>query len=397
MSVGVNNKRRKHYVVRVPSIGSKDRWREGDAHNMRCEVSLTKYLHLETGAPVPEIVAFNDTLDSIIGAPYILMKRMRGRPAQSIWYDDPANRTYETTSHVTPETEVKRYNFLRSLAYQMAKLETLQFDQIGMPDFTNTLVTGKKPKITCSYCWKSPYETTSEDLKSDSQIYRYGPFESSKDYMLAKIDTTWPLTPDPDLEEYPDTQNMLFGIRNILDIIYSHPTIASSTTDPCNTGGPESFVLRHPDLDFQNILCDDDGNVSGIIDWERCIAVPRCAGYTCVPDFLRRDWSGDYEVSKMPHMDWQIDRYVQIYADAMHEAGTKDAVYTRKSAMYRAIVGAVSGGNAMDLIQKLFACIPAMRRVDAEQFEQLIGKGCPAAEEFLRAEIEKLLAPEDLF
>ena len=97
----------------------------------------------------------------------------------------------------------------------------------------------------------------------------------------------------------------------------------------------------------------------------------------------------------MPHMDWQVDRYIEIYADAMRKLGTKDAVYTRKSAMYRAIAGAVNGGNAMDIIQKLFHCIPGLRRVDVEQFEQLIGKGCPVAEDFLKTEIGKLLEPSD--
>ena len=325
------------------------------------------------------------------------MKRLRGRPAQTIWYDEPGNRTYETTSQVTPETEAKRYNFLRSLAYIMARLEDLQFDQIGMPDFANTLLTGQGPKITYSYRWKNPYDMTPEDLKSDSQIYKYGPFGSSKDYMIAKLDTVWPLTADPDLDEYPATQNMIFGIRKILDIIYSHPAIAKSTTIPSDTEEPESFVLRHPDLDFQNILCDDDGYISAIIDWDGCLAVPRCAGFSSVPDFLRRDWSDDHEVASMPHMDWQINQYIQIYTDAMQETRVKDAVYTRKSAMYHAVVSAVSDGNAMDLIQKLFACIPAMRRVDAEQFEQLIGKGCPMAEDFIKDEILKLLEPGGAF
>ncbi|KAJ4375662.1 hypothetical protein N0V86_007195 [Didymella sp. IMI 355093] len=396
MMSAVINKRVKQYVVRIPAVETKSRWREGDAHNMRCEISLTKYLQIERLVPVPKIFAFNTTLDTVIGAPFILMKLMRGRPAQMIWYDEPGNRTYETTSKVTPETEFRRCNFLHSLAFQMSKLEHLRFDKIGMPDFTDTLTTDAKPKVTCSYHWKSPYEMKPEDLESDDQIYKYGPFDSSQDYMTAGIDTKWPNKHTPDFDEYPDTENMFFNIRKVLDILYSYPLITTSTISPLSTEEPESFVLSHPNLDFQNILTDEEGNVTGIIDWKGCTTMPRCAGYSAVPDFLRRYWVPEHVASDMPHMDWQVDRYVQIYTDAMREFSPKGAVYTRKSAMYEAIVRAVTEGNAMDLCQKLFRKVPAMCGTDADTFEQLIGKGCSEAEAFVRDELEKLLAPDDV-
>lgn len=395
MSVAVN-KRVKQYVVRIPEIGTKSRWREGDAYNMRCEVSLMKYLHIGGVLPVPKIVAFRDTLDTVIGAPFILMKLLRGRPAQMIWYDEPGNRNYETTAKVTPETEIKRRNFLRSLAFQMPKLEFLRFDKIGTPDFTDTLTTGAKPKVTCSYRWKSPYETKPEDLESDDQIYTYGPFGSSQEYMAAGLDEKWPNTHGADFDDYPDTEAMIFGVRKILDVLYSHPLIATSTIAPLSADEPETFVLSHPDLDFQNILTDDEGNVTGIIDWEGCTTMPRCAGYSAVPDFLRRYWVDGHEASDMPHMDWQVEKYAQIYTDAMREFSPKGAVYTRKSAMYDVIVRAVVEGNAVDLCQKLFKCIPAMRGTDAETFNQLFGKSCKEAEAFIKEELEKLLAPDDL-
>ncbi|KAF3048985.1 hypothetical protein E8E11_009538 [Didymella keratinophila] len=195
---------------------------------MRCEVSLMKYMQAESVLPVPKIVAYSDTLDTAI--------------AQMIWYDEPGNRNYETTAKVTPETEAKRRNFLRSLAFQMSRLEYLRFDKIGMPDFTDTLATGAKPKATCAYRWKAPHEIKPDDLESDEQVY------------------------DADFDDYPDTENMIFGVRKILDILYAHPLIAASTIGPLSSNEPETFVLSHPDLNFQNILTDDEGNVTDIID-----------------------------------------------------------------------------------------------------------------------------------
>jgi hypothetical protein len=72
-------------------------------------------------------------------------------------------------------------------------------------------------------------------------------------------------------------------------MIYAQPTVASSKIDPKDTTEDELFVLRPPDLDFQNIPVDNDGNVIGIINCEDCMAVPCCAAYALVPDFLRRD------------------------------------------------------------------------------------------------------------
>lgn len=247
MMSAVVNRRIKQYVARIPAIGTQSRGRDGDAHNMRCEVSLMKYMHVGRVLPIPKIVAFSDTLDTAIGAPFILMKLLRGRPAQMIWYEEPGNRNYETTAKVTPKTEVKRRNFLCSLAFQMSKLEYLRFDKIGTPDFTETLVTGTKPKVTYAYRWKSPHETKPEDLDSDDQIYEYGPFESSEEYMTAGIDEAWPNTHSADFDDYPDTENMIFGVRKILDILFAHPLIATSTIAPLDTDEPESFVLSHPD------------------------------------------------------------------------------------------------------------------------------------------------------
>jgi hypothetical protein len=177
----------------------------------------------------------------------------------------------------------------------------------------------------------------------------------------------------------------------MIDILHAQPVIAVSKKDPLNNEEEETFVLRHPDLDLQNILVDDAGNVTGIIDWGNCLTVPRCIGYASLPDFLRRDWDKDFTLSRIPHMPtWEMQKYAQIYADAMVETGCPDAKYTRKSAMYRAIAEATSGGDIMDIIKKLCAHIPGLRMTDAEELQEHIGEGWPEGEEYVKDAIEKL-------
>jgi hypothetical protein len=118
----------------------------------------------------------------------------------------------------------------------------------------------------------------------------------------------------------------------VLDIIFSAPAFNMSKEDLSDES--PSFVLNHCDLDFQNILVDDDGNATGIVDWELCTAVPRAVGYTSLPLFLRKDWLPKYTVQKSPHMLWSFERYREHYTDAIMEAGCPDARYTRNSGIY---------------------------------------------------------------
>lgn len=90
-----------------------------------------------------------------------------------------------------------------------------------------------------------------------------------------------------------------------------------------------------------------------------------------------------------------MESYRQIYAASMVETGVEDAQYTTKSAMYGAAVGALyEGGDAFDLIQKVLQCIPGMTFTDSEDITLRLGIGWPAAEEYLKAEIPKLFAPQ---
>jgi hypothetical protein len=382
------------YIIRVPAIGTASRWQQGDVHNMRCEMALLKHLRQHTNIPVPEVLAFSENLDSIIGAPFCLMKHLPGKPAHNVWFEDNKVRNHITANCISPKTEAKRQNLLRTLAQAMSELQTLSFNKIGAPDLTVPPSPGGSLNVTHSYRWTNPSAMKPEDLETSAQIYQYGPFDSSTEYMTSTIDTAWPAIPDPELADDPETQNILFGIRKILDIVYDQePFDHSSTGD--TTYEDETFVLRHPDLEFQNILVDDDGNVTGIIDWEGCLAVPRCVGYASVPDFLRRDWLKGTSLREQPYMCWTLQNYRQIYADAMRATGTPDAKYTAKSAMYRAVVDAVSSGAPMDLIVKLFRQIPGLRTVDVEEFEELLGAGWTKAEQFLEMEMRRLFEPEE--
>lgn len=73
------------------------------------------------------------------------------------------------------------------------------------------------------------------------------------------------------------------GLRKILGIVFTQPVFKPHRQ-------PETFILRHDDLELQNIMVDEDGNVNGIIEWDGAYAAPRCTDTAAIPKFLRKDW-----------------------------------------------------------------------------------------------------------
>jgi hypothetical protein len=111
--------------------------------------------------------------------------------------------------------------------------------------------------------------------------------------MLSKLEDLWPTTPSASLTDDPDTQAIKLGVRKVLDITYAHPTIASSRKDPTDANELETFLLRHSDLYFQDILVENACHVTGIIDSDGCCPSRAASATPLFPTFCAAigDWS----------------------------------------------------------------------------------------------------------
>ncbi|KAH6852936.1 kinase-like domain-containing protein [Alternaria rosae] len=335
------------YVVRVPGHGTLAHWQKEDTYVLKNEAQLIEYIRKNTTAPVAQVIHYSTGHDNALGFPYILMTMLPGTPANNIWFpeDYPSVDSHLIFQHADvppPHIEKKRLTLLRSLAQVMIQIQTLKFDAIGAPNFDDDgNLTGIGP--TCHWTHKD-----------GDEAFKRPPAATTEDLILHR--------------------------------------------QPAFRGSPgETFTLHHNDLDLQNILCDDEGNVTGIIDWDNAIAAPRCIGATAVPMFLRSDWFPEYTfgLGIPPCMAWNYEHYREIYAAAIAEASdAENAEFTIKSGLYQAAVAAVTqGGDADNLISKLLREIPHCR-VNYWEFIRGLGQGgWVSAQSLLETHLARIFEP----
>ena len=368
----------REYVVRIPGHATPAQWTPEDAYMIEREVQLIEYIRNNTTAPVPQVIDFSLSHENVLGYPYILMTKLPGQSATSIWFDQPydpynAQEAYRTADVPSTATEKKRITFLRSVAHHMTSIQQLSFSEIGMPIISDTK---HPPAIGPRYYWKSD--------GSDEAIER-PTAQTTKEYALRTMVSKLKQTVPDDIDE---AFHKASGNRRILGMVFSNLVGCAGTS--------ETFTIHHDDLDLQNILVDQEGNVTGIIDWDKSYAAPRCIGAAAVPVFLRNDWFPRYahDLRFAPHMGWNYAYYRTIYAAAMVEAGNPDAKFTLKSGLYQSCFAAITeGGDRYDLVEKLLHAIPDCH-VDAEDFQIALGLGWDSARDMLKTELRKILEPE---
>jgi aminoglycoside phosphotransferase (APT) family kinase protein len=368
------------YVVRIPGHATLSHWTPEDAYMMEREVQLIEYIRNKTSAPVAKIVQHSTKHTNMLGFPYIFMTALPGKPASTIWYDGiyedddfEFELAFQHADIPSVGTEKKRITFLRSLARVMTEIQSLTFDMTGMPIFS------EDGDITIGPVYRWNEATCSDTARKDNAAVStqvYGLSGLTRQYVkLADLNDAATLKHHGALKCF----SLLFGQS------FFKPT------------QPETFTIHHTDLDLQNIFVDDEGNVTGIIDWDNAFAAPRCIGTAAAPLFLQKDWLPDYinNLGTGPHMGWKTHSYREIYAAALLEAGNSDVIYTINSAIYRAAFTAAweFDDSMYDFVDKMLREIPHCR-VKADDFMSSLGHGWQDAENMLKAEFAKILEPQ---
>ena len=327
------------YVIRVPVTGWGDRFGETAKSSLKSEALTMRFIRKETTIPVPDVYAFDTTNLNEIGAPYILMSFIPGFTVSSMWFDN---------SGPTP-LEDRRQRVLNSVAEAMAQLERFHFDKIGSLQFNGDLT---NDGITIGPCYIWDEETgDNEDDEEKMAVKQLGPFNTSKSYLQYCLDN---------LERPKVFRPLAHGCKKLLASMIRY---LPSSSDQFTGSESETFVLSIPDYDSQNIMIDERGNLTGIIDWDHVQSLPRFLGYSSFPGWITRDWDPlmyHYTRIETENSPEELEQYRLQYCDKMNQLlkGKNDARFTMKSHIYEAVAIAImNSDNRLYIMQLLVGCL----------------------------------------
>ncbi|KAJ7055814.1 hypothetical protein C8F01DRAFT_1373324 [Mycena amicta] len=219
-------------VIRVPITGKSGSLQGAAKQAFESQVETMRHIRATTTIPVPEVYHFDTTANNEIAAPYIAMACIPGRIVSGLWFDDHDQRREE-----------RRLRILSQLAGLVAQLRELRFDAIG------SLCPGA---LTIGPC----FDFVPDKPDSDDEVFSYGPFFTTESWLRH----IWePIG-------FPNEHNI--ASTKILEAMLPHIPAPSEY----------DYMLMMPDFYPQNIMADDDGNITGLIDWDHSQTMPAFLG-----------------------------------------------------------------------------------------------------------------------
>ena len=232
----------------------------------RGEVETLRFLLAKTKIPVPKVIAFDDSSNNELGFEWILMELMPGATAYRRWRKLSMDQK-------------------AALVMKIAEFQAQLFDSGCGFRCIGTLNEPKKRLESVGRADCAPEAMVSRWFfwgdHFDYDVPR-GPFRSSHDWLHAYIDIivreqTLAMKAAEDEDEKQEAEDVLDTARKLLALL---PKIFPSLQN-----SPERSFIWHGDLSLQNILVDDGGNITAVIDWECVSAVPFWVA-TQVPRFF---------------------------------------------------------------------------------------------------------------
>ncbi|RKU45297.1 hypothetical protein DL546_006625 [Coniochaeta pulveracea] len=226
-------------------------------HKTRGEVTTLRWIRRRTQMPVPKVIAFDDTQDNEIGFEWILMELMQGQSAYQRW------RKMSMDQKTWLVEQIAEY---QGQVFKQSR-EVANFDSVGTLTESNKSTPRTLPAprpgrlVSMEFFWGNNF---------NYDVPR-GPFRSSHDWLSARLSLICQkqaqlLEKEEDEDDREDARSIIRLAQRLVSLL---PKVFPSLVNPA-----EPTVLWHDDLSLQNILVDDDGKVTAIIDWECVSAKP---------------------------------------------------------------------------------------------------------------------------
>lgn len=234
-------------------------------YKTRAEVATLRWVRANTTVPAPTVYAFDDCADNDIGFEWVLLEFIPGTPARKRW----RQMSMEQKTRFTERVAELQTNILRCPLRGIGSLKLTDDEKSQGESFPDVLV----------------YH---EFFMGDHVGYDIprGPFSCSHDWLAAVLGImiqhqTNVLATSDDEDEREDAEEIMPVAKKLLFLLPKLFSPQSSTEEQETTG------LCHSDLHLNNILINDDGEISAVLDWECVSALPLWMA-SQVPKFL--DW-----------------------------------------------------------------------------------------------------------
>ncbi|CAF9943460.1 MAG: hypothetical protein ALECFALPRED_000404 [Alectoria fallacina] len=296
------------WVLKIPGTGHEEGWDTSSAQSLVSEAQTMRLVRRETSVPVPQVYAFDASVDNEVGCPYILMEMIHGKPLYEVWFDEDVSRN---------KLEEYRARALQGIAGAMSQLNRLTFGEGGalvFDDKGNFAGVGSSKAVDLEVLYE---KLQIEDRATP--FYQRKPFKDPKSYFQDILDRRGKKMERSEFDK---------GVYDLLRLFIDWSLPDSSTFQA------KPFVLSHPDFDIQNILVTNDGTLAGIIDWDWVSAVPSYIGCQKYPLFLIKDYDPvnyDYDVKAgKPYEGYdanspaELSCYRAMYAQFMEACLTKE-------------------------------------------------------------------------
>ncbi|KAF7560134.1 hypothetical protein G7046_g4028 [Stylonectria norvegica] len=367
-------------VLRVPVVGSKNTMTREDVILMESHVATLKFVGSMTTIPVPRVYSYDTTTNNEMGVPYICMSHASGTPLRDTWYE-PEDKTDDTR---VPR-EARRRRTLKELASYMAQLSRFKFPQNGSLLLREDGDYYIGPEIVPIY--------DMDRLPWPQELHTRGPYDQDE------FDANF-LSLAPPIEETPDKDHADLAVRTFI-------IACLSASLPLPADYREGFVLNRTTIDQKDIFVDDDGKITGIINWEKKSTLqPPWLGPCISPCWLMRDWdpTRDYEWPPLPEREGiespeQLEKYRQFYYDELIKAmdGSPDIKWVRKSHLRSAIfLGNAMPGQRRKYCKKF---LQEAMKIDYGDSATAVGDIChrlrqPDGALYLASKLNELISPD---
>jgi hypothetical protein len=230
------------------------------------EVATMQWIRLNTALPVPKVLDYQASRENAIGFEWILMSKVPGKALEDTWISIPWKAKEQLVQEFAVYLSILFKKQLRNIGniYPSSESKPLQND---------TLPEVKRIVSTEFFLGDHIHQNVPR-----------GPFRSSNDWIAARLlvnenDCKSALANNrfnKDLKDVERTLKIIERLRTHLSDIFPDSGINS-----------EPSMLHHEGLNMENIMVNDDGKLTGVVNWECVSAVPlwKACDY---PGFLDR-------------------------------------------------------------------------------------------------------------